>query len=72
MTDDNTPAETPTSKSSQSFRPDIESCPCCHRLGSLTGGVQCWFCSGGRVVSKEKADEWRRAHATTDPAPEDK
>ena len=68
MTDD-TPRETPVSKT---LALGLEPCPCCHRLGSLTGGVQCYFCSGGRVVSREKADEWRRAHATTAPAPEDK
>lgn len=54
-----TPRETPISKSLQL---GLESCPCCKRLGSLTGGVQCWFCAGGRVVTTAKADEWRRAH----------
>jgi hypothetical protein len=47
----------------------IESCPCCNRSGKHLG-VQCPFCDGGRVVSTEKADRWRAAHAKTDPAPD--
>jgi hypothetical protein len=68
MTDrDRTNPETPISKS---FKPGLESCPCCLRTG-VHLGVQCLYCGGGRVVPTDKADKWRAAHAPTDPAPDE-
>jgi hypothetical protein len=63
----NTPRETPISKA---LELGLESCPCCKRQGSLTGGVQCSFCFGGRVVTKAKADAWRLAHTLADDVPD--
>jgi len=76
MSDDTpTARQTPQSKS---FAPGLEPCPQCNRKGLLLSGVQCPYCFGGRVVSKEKAEEWRKAHPhdpdklpDTDPAPEE-
>ena len=37
----------------------LEDCPECQRTGALASGDVCPFCDGGRVVPKERADEWR-------------
>lgn len=63
MSTDDTPRETPISKS---LILGLESCPCCNRTGTHLG-VQCLYCEGGRVVTIEKAEKWRAAHAKTDP-----
>lgn len=76
--DDATPVDTPSAM----LRLGLESCPLCRRIGVLTGGLQCWYCDGARVVTKERAESWRKAHppkadalpdysnlADTDPAP---
>lgn len=58
-TDDLTPRETPISKT---LGLGLEACPCCNRTGKMSTGVQCHYCEGGRVVSREKAQRWRDAH----------
>ena len=37
----------------------LEDCPMCERTGVVGEGDVCPFCDGGRVVSKERAEEWR-------------
>jgi hypothetical protein len=41
----------------------LEDCPQCERTGVLATGDVCPFCDGGRVVTKERADEWRHTRA---------
>jgi hypothetical protein len=61
--DDKTLVDTPSAM----LRLGLESCPLCKRIGILTGGLQCWFCEGARVVTKERADDWRKAHPPKTP-----
>jgi hypothetical protein len=56
---DKTRIDTPSAM----VRLGLEDCPVCKRTGEIDGDV-CSFCDGGRVVTKEQADEWRKSHST--------
>jgi len=64
MTDPDDTDKTPVDTPSAMLRLGLESCPLCHRIGVLTSGIRCWFCDGARVVTKERAGEWRAAHSS--------
>lgn len=56
--DDKTPVDTPSAQ----LRLGLHACPLCKRTGKLTTGDECWYCKGGRVVDKARAEAWEKAH----------
>ena len=56
--DEKTPVQTP----SAALRLGLEDCPLCHRIGKLSTGDECWYCEGARLITKDRADAWRKAH----------